>query len=221
MQPNISEKKFRVMFAANVIISGTCYGKGVYSLTADKAKAALLEGGVMSDKDKSDLAKHLDLELQEGSPLSLEETMERFNNMDFSDDVMRSMQYHQDKIKEMKAKSLGDYGDIPLTGESITEVETVEETADNTEEVVAQADLSQSTEDLGTGATIPVNQDVPTDLPEGFPARDELLSQGITTLAKLKSMTKADILKLEKIGDAKANQIGARLAAMADEARQQ
>jgi len=225
------EKKFKVMFGENKIINGICYGKSVYNLTPETALAAVREGGVMAESEKQALNAYLKSQPEEGAPLSLEETMERFQNFDFSDDVMRSLQYHQAAIQE-KAQGLQPpamYGDINKNTESTIDLSkqpnsgvsggvpagnqsglNVGESFDPNARENAANQSNGLTEETGEG-------EPETDLPEGFPAREELIAGGVTTLAKLRSMKKADILAIDKIGDAKANQIGARLAAMAEE----
>lgn len=270
MQQKQDEQKFKVMFGENKIIGGVMFGKGVYELTADRARACVREGGVMSAADAKALEAALMSQPAEGAPLSLEETMQRFAAFDFSDDVMRSMQYHQAEIQKRNAGSgiAATYGDKTLTQESTIEVgggETsggglpngggipagnlsgfnigeydAQQRAKSAEAGNVLSEGGNAAEGQGngegggngegsagggsgagegsqSGGGLSEGPKDNSDIPADFPARAELIAGGVDSLEKLRGMKRTDILALKDIGEAKTNQIGARLAAMTEE----
>ena len=217
----------RVMFGEVRIIDGTAYGKGVYQLEADKARAALQHGGVISQDDLKKLENLENANSNEGKPLSVDETIERFQAGDYSDDVMRSMQYHNTEVQSrLSGAARADYGNSSITEESTMEVSGGASKGFNPSEPLRNEGNEGGSGGNGegggneggnqTGGNGEGGKDN-SDLPEDFPARAELIAGGVETLAKLRGMKRADILALKDIGEAKTNQIGARLAALAEE----
>lgn len=253
----VDPNKVKVMFGDNKVIEGTMYGKGVIELTPDLAVKAIRNGGVLSEADKSKLDKLLNKAAADNGILPLEETMKRFQAFDYSDDVMRSMQYHQSAIaaqvsgNPLAAATYGDKEIVPNASNLVSdETNPNIEVSGGETKATGAIDLSSTGGMAGgvpsenvegggtaTGGSSEGNQTggaptggAPTggsetggsetggkdsfDLPEGLPYRAELIAGGVTSMEKLRSMKRPDILLIPNIGDARANQIGAHLAAM-------
>lgn len=217
----MEEIKIKVMFGSNIDIGGTLYGKGVYELSPEKARACVAKGGVISPQDKKRLEQLAEEESFEGAPLSFEETVQRFQAMDFSDEVMRSMQYHQTEFQARfgAPQVAPTYGKDATAGESTKEV--IEPKTPPVEKTAPLGSGAPSGETGATGETDNGKEGAPSeegiDLPAELPFRAELIAGNVKTLAELKAMNKKQILEVPEIGDAKANKIGAWLAANSGE----
>jgi len=139
------QKKIKVMFGENRIVGGTMFGKGVVELEPAKALACVQEGAVVSDSDRAFLRRMINEPEVEGAPLSIAETMERFKAFDYSDEVMRSMQFHQSEIAALNiTKPL--YGNKAAENQSVLDVQGGE-----TSETGARSSLANITEGSETG----------------------------------------------------------------------
>lgn len=87
-----SEKKVKVILSRAVTFKGIDYPAGEQELPEDAANLAVKKklGKIAGESDGSQDSGF--------TPLSVEETMERFQKMDFSDEVMKSMQFHKEAL---------------------------------------------------------------------------------------------------------------------------
>ena len=85
----MSDKKVKVVLAMAVTFKGIDYPSGEQEMPEEAAKLAVKKklGTISGEAGESEF-----------TPLSVEETMERFQKMDFSDEVMKSLQFHKDTL---------------------------------------------------------------------------------------------------------------------------
>lgn len=104
----MSKEKKKIMLSKAMTWSGINYAPGLNHMpvaAADSAVrrgfGALLESAAGGKDDEGVAASETGF-----TPLSFEETVKRFDENDFSDEVMRSMQTHKETFAEFKASGL-------------------------------------------------------------------------------------------------------------------
>lgn len=98
----MSEKEKQVQLQRGMTWAGVNYAPGLNNLPEAAANSAVKRkfGVLVDDGDKKNGSAS---KADDFKPLDFEETMERFEDNDFSDEVMRSMQFHQETVKQFRA----------------------------------------------------------------------------------------------------------------------
>lgn len=124
------------------------------------------------------------LETSNFEPLSVEETVERMNDFDFSADVTRSMTFHGDAIKE----------------------EILKRQANASADENANAGKVEQSFGSGDGEKLEEEE-----FPANFPARSKFIKLD-KTLAEVKAMTREKLIELDGIAEITADEVLAYLA---------
>lgn len=115
-------------------------------------------------------------------PLSREETMERFTKGDDSEEVFKSLRFHQAAIAAEREKF------------------AKERSAEDTEKPE-----DGKTEDGKTGKEITEPDPPKTDLPENFPMRHAFDKLGFKSVEAVQAKTREELIALEGIGESTAD----------------
>ena len=114
---------------------------------------------------------------EEFEPLSLEETMKRFQSGDSSDEVFKSLKFHQ-----------------PAIVEGMRAGESRRETIEKTDGAKDKEKSSGGSEETGDDS----------ELPKDFPQRHVFINLGFKTLAEVQALTEEKLIELDGIGEATA-----------------
>ena len=101
----MSEKTFEINLQTPMTYAGVNYAEGINKMPEAAAKSAIKRKfgtEVGSNKKDGDSEAKTD----DFKPLSFDETMTRAEKFDFSDDVVKSLQFHQETIKEFRTSGL-------------------------------------------------------------------------------------------------------------------
>lgn len=168
----MSDKKVKVLLSVAVTYGGVDYPAGEQLLPEDVAKAA-------KKKKLGTIAGEESEESKDFTPLSIEETMERFGKGDSSDEVFQSLKFHQKTIVEGGIKG----------GKSRAELD-----AENSN----QSSGSQTnSEESGTKFG---------EYPDDFPMAQVLHGLGVK-FADVQKMSREELINLKGIGEKSADAI--------------
>lgn len=161
--------------------------RGAISISGDAPGARLASR--IADEGMTVIGSHGD----EFKPLPLEETMKRFEEFDFSDEVMRSVQFHRDAIKNK------------VGGGGLPESDFGREGGGSS--VEPNTGANDSTKDDSTNNRRRDDE----EFPENFPARSKFIKAD-KTFAEVKSLSREKLIEIDGIAEKTADEVLAFIA---------
>jgi len=199
----VAEKKTKKIALEKAMSwAGINYAPGINTMPEDAAKYAIKRNfGRGADEAAA-------AEDEAFTPLSIEETMERFSNGDSSDEVFKSLKFHQQTIVKSRGPLKEDGGtgeqqnDGGTSGQSATGGKTDEDLkAESDAKAKADADAKTESEKGSPGGN------AAKGLPDSFPMKHVFEKLGLTSVEEIQSMSKEDLVKLDGIADASAEKV--------------
>lgn len=183
----LDQKRIDELVAGGVLAGDwTSLARGAISISGDAPSARLASR--IADEGMTVIGSRGD----EFKPLPLEETMKRFEEFDFSDEVMRSVQFHKDAIKNK-------------VGGGLSESDFGREGGKNS--VQPNAGANDSTRDDSTNNRRRDDE----EFPENFPARSKFIKAD-KTFAEVKTLSREKLIEIDGIAEKTADEVLAFIA---------
>lgn len=179
----------------------TKQGGGGFSVTGDAPSREF------QDRMNSENVQMIGADSKEFVPLSAEEAMRRFQEFDFSDEVMRSMQFHKEAIKT-KVGSVGENAS-KTKDESNSGKSDSGSRADNSDSSNANSDNTNGANDSDSANSNDSKDD--EEFPADFPARSKFIKAN-KTFAEIKTLTREKLIEIDGIAEKTADEVIAYLS---------